>query len=417
MEVTGYEPNEKFYATRYWQGGRRVFALDLSLMQIAYLIPKPQVGAAAEGNREIKEKHAMEFGAYIRERTNWVAPALVLRAPDIFTFETRESIEGTEFGVLAFPKLASSDLRILDGQHRILGIHLAIEAIGREIEKARSFLAAARRTDESGTVIATAQEQIATLNAQREKFSRERTSIQIYVEEDQMGFKQMFYDIAENALGISLSVKARFDSTKVVNRTLDEVMKHELLDQRVDLQQDRILKSNPNLVGARQVAEIVRTLAVGIDGRVSKRGEAELREQDLVQSTNDFLDALLEAFPPLEQIVAGELTPEKLRGSSLLGSTVMLRVLAGVFYQLRSSDFDDDRIVGFFEKLAPFMRGPVRDGDVWLELVEDDLFVPGALSPRSRRQDLKVLQNAIVEWAQTDPAWLSTPTVSIISES
>ena len=77
----------------------------------------------------------------------------------------------------------------------------------------------------------------------------------------------MFFDIADNALGITSSVRARFDSRKVVNRGLEEVMKHALLKDRVDPEQDRMGRNNPNLMGAKHVAEIVRTLAVGIEGR------------------------------------------------------------------------------------------------------------------------------------------------------
>ena len=38
------------------------------------------------------------------------------------------------------------------------------------------------------------------------------------VEDDSTAYKQMFFDIADNALGITSSVRARFDSRKVVNR-------------------------------------------------------------------------------------------------------------------------------------------------------------------------------------------------------
>ena len=73
------------------------------------------------------------------------------------------------------PRLASTDLRILDGQHRILGVHLAIEGISDDLEKARSGLSAARRNDAEPAVIQQFQEKINALNEQRERFDRERT--------------------------------------------------------------------------------------------------------------------------------------------------------------------------------------------------------------------------------------------------
>jgi hypothetical protein len=406
--MTGYDPDIRFYSTRYHQGGRTVFSVDLSLTQIAQLLPAPDPANPTEGNRRIKQSHAKAFGDYVREQPDWVAPALVLRGPDIFKFEPRENIGGTEFGVISFPRLASTDLRILDGQHRILGIHLAIQGIANDLEKARSGLAAAKRTEADPAVLQQFQDKIDQLNAQRERFDRERTTLQIFIEDDQVAYKQMFFDIADNALGITSSVRARFDSRKVVNRSLEDVMKHPLLKGRVDPEQDRMGRGNPNLMGAKHVAEIVRTLAVGIDGRIGRRLEDELREDALIQKTNDFFDALVAAFPPLDDLIEGEVTADELRKTSLLGSTIMLRVLAGVYAELVDRHkFDDEDVTDFFRQLAPHMPGPVTETSIWVTRVKDDVFTPGALAPRSRRQDLKVLRDTLVEWATMDPEWLT----------
>jgi hypothetical protein len=400
-QLTGYDPDIQFYATRYRQGGRTVYSLDLALTQIAELLPAPDPANPTEGNRRIKESHAKSFGDYVRDHRDWVAPALVLRAPDIFRFEPRERIGGTEFGVISFPRLASTDLRILDGQHRILGIHLAIKGIASDLEKARSGLAAAKRNDDEAAVLVQFQEKIDLLNAQRERFARERTTLQIFIEDDQLAFKQMFFDIADNALGITSSVRARFDSRKVVNRSLEEVMKHALLKGRIDPEQDRIGRGNPNLMGAKHVAEIIRTLAVGIEGRIGRRLEDELREDALVQRTNEFLDTLVAAFPPLDAVIDGKETPEDLRKTSLLGSTVMFRVLAGTYAELvEDYEFDEEDVTEFFRKLAPHMDGPVTENSIWVTEVPDDIFTPGAFAPRSRRQDLKGLRDTLVSWAR-----------------
>lgn len=310
--------------------------------------------------------------------------------------------------MISFPRLASTDLRILDGQHRILGIHLAIHGIANDLEKARSALAAARRNGSEPAVLQQFQDKIDQLNAQRERFAQERTSLQIFIEDDQTAYKQMFFDIADNALGITSSVRARFDSRKVVNRSLEDVMKHALLRGRVDPEQDRIGRGNPNLMGAKHVAEIVRTIAVGIEGRISRRLEDELREDALVQKTNEFLDALVAAFPPLDALIDGKISPDDLRRTSLLGSTVMFRVFAGVYVELVDRQkFDDDDVTEFFRKLAPHMPGPVTAASIWVTKIKDDVFSPGAYAPRSRNQDLKTLRDTLVTWATEDPAWLA----------
>ena len=222
--------------------------------------------------------------------------------------------------------------------------HLAITAIAKELEKQRDLLAKAKKQQDEPAVVKQFQDKIQALNGQRERLNQERISLQIVIEDDTTAFRQMFVDIADNALGITSSVRIRFDARKVVNRAVEPMLKHSLLHGRVDLEQDRITASNPNLLGARHVADLIRSVAVGIDGRVGKRLEDELREDALVDDTNRYLDTLLEAFPQLVALADGELTPEELRKTSLLGASTILRVLAGVYHELRKQKLDDDQI-------------------------------------------------------------------------
>lgn len=407
MSVTGYDTEDRFYATKYTQGRRKVFAIDLSLTQIASYLPEPDPKDPTEGNRRVREAHAVAFGNYLREHEDWVSPALLLRGPDIFNFETKEEIAGTQFGIVSLPRLARSDLRILDGQHRILGIHRAIQGIARDLEKHRDLLARGKRNGEPPEVLKQFTDKIKELEHQRGRLDRERISIQIMVEDDSSAYKQMFFDIADNALGITSSVRARFDSRKVVNRSLEDVMKHSLLAGRVDMEQDRIGANNPNLLGAKHVADIVRSVAVGVDGRVGRRLEDELREDALVQLTNGFLDALVDGFSDLARVADGAVTPEDLRRGSLLGSTSMVRVLAGVYHDLNSMQWDDEDITEFFTSLNPFMDAPVRAESPWVTDVPNEIFSEGASAPKARRQDLRALNDTIVGWALTQPAWLA----------
>lgn len=407
MSVTGYDTEDRFYATKYSQGGRKVFAIDLSLTQIASYFPEPDPTNPTEGNRRVRESHAVAFGDYVRQHEDWVSPALLLRGPDIFKFEVKEEIAGTQFGIVSLPRLARSDLRILDGQHRILGIHRAIQGIARELEKQRDLLARAKRNGEAPEVLKELSAKIKELELQRGRLDRERISIQIMVEDDSSAYKQMFFDIADNALGITSSVRARFDSRKVVNRALEDVLKHSLLAGRVDMEQDRIGTNNPNLLGAKHVADIVRSIAVGVDGRVGRRLEDELREDALVQQTNAFLDVLLDGFPVVGRLADGGVTPEELRRGSLLGSTSLLRVLAGVYHDLTTTDWDDEEIAEFFARMSPHMDAPVRADGPWVVEVPNEIFSEGAAAPKARRQDLRLLNDTIVGWALTQPAWLA----------
>ncbi len=408
MTLSGYDTSDRLFATRYTQGGRRVYAIDLSLTQVAAYLPAPDPANPTEGNRRVRESHAAAFGQYVREHEDWVSPALLLRSPDIYEFEVKEEIAGTEFGVLSIPRLARSDLRILDGQHRILGVHLALAAIAKDLEKERDLLSKAKKVKAEPGALQGIQERIRDLELQRERLDRERLSIQIAIEDDATSFRQMFVDIADNALGITSSVRTRFDSRKVVNRAVEPTLKHSLLAGRVDLEQDRISGANPNLLGARHVADLIRTVAVGIDGRVGRRLEDELREDALVEDTSRYLDVLLEAFPQLAQIADGKLAPEQLRKSSLLGASTVLRVLAGTYHALKQQKLDDEEIADFFAKLDPYISAPVSADSIWVKLLPD-VFAEGASAPRSRRQDLRALTDTIVSWAIDEPDWLTDP--------
>lgn len=404
ISVTGYESEVRFFATHYKQGGRTVYSLDLSVAQIVNLLPAPDPDRPSPGNRRITPQHAAAFGEYIRLNPEWIAPALVLRGPSSFEFTAIESIEGAEFGVVSIPTLAVADLHILDGQHRILGMHMAWRAIAEELDKARDQLAKARKGGDAN-LVDHYQSVIKELNAQRKRFERERCSIQLFVETHQLAYQQMFYDIADNALGITASVRARFDTRKITNRVLNDVMLHPLLAGRVDMERDRLGRVNPNFLSAKHVADIVRIIAVGLEGRISRRLESELHEDELVTRTTEFFDTLVDGFHQLTQVKDGAVSPAELRQFSMLGSPVTIRVLAGAFFELRAHGKDRGEIEEYFERLDPFLSAPATD--FLAKRTGDNVFSEGALSPSSRRQDLKEFRNALTEWGESNPHWLA----------
>jgi hypothetical protein len=399
--MTGYDTHDRYYATRYDQGCRTVYSIDLSLTGVASTLPRPDANRPTPGNRRVNLKHAQGFGDYVRQHENWVAPALLLRAPEIFEFKPEKQVGGTEFGILSLPRLARADLRILDGQHRILGLHLATDDIARDLEDVRNHLATARRNGDAG-VVKHYEAKLTELEEQRRRLSQERISIQIHVEDQQTEFEQMFVDIADNALGIPSAIRTRFDDRKVVNRALDDVLKHALLWERVDMEQDRISGASPYLMGAKHVADIIRTLTVGLSGRVGRRQEEELREAALVERANAFFDMLTESFAQFEDLVEGNSVPEQLRRTSLLGSITMLRVFSGVYHELLK-ELDEDEIKDFFAKLSKHMNAPVEKTSPWLAV---GVFSENGMAPRARGHDQQQLARAIRGWALNSPAWL-----------
>lgn len=409
--VTGYDTTIRYFANRYKQGGRTVYALNLSPLHVISTINRPDPSQATPGNRAITLAHAQGFAKYFREHDSWVVPGMILRVSHTFDFEPLEELEGAEFGVLSIKRQEAGDIHILDGQHRILGFYLAQDGIAHDLDRARSRLAMSRRVDPDGVGVKEAEQEIKALEAQRARFERERVDLTIVVEPDPAKYKQMFFDIADNAKGITGSVKARFDNRKVVNRSLEAVLAHPLLQNRVDIEADRIGRGSAYLMGAKHVAEVIKSVTVGLEGRVSRRQDDEWKEADVAAKAITFLDVLLESFPPLKAVTLGQVLPDDLRNTSLIGSILMQRVLAGVYHDLRDPKqhaFSDDMVRRFFKQLAPHMTAPVYPGSIWLEHTTG-IFDDNARAPHSRRQDLRDLKDTLVGWAIDKPEFLDAP--------
>src|SRR4051812_34421867 len=120
-QITGYAPEDRYLATRYSQGRRTVYDFELPLEAIPQILPVPDADRPTLGNRRVKPSHAKGFADYVRDTPDWVAPAILLRAPDVFAFDTKTNLGKVWFGVLGVPRSARRDIRIIDGQHRILG--------------------------------------------------------------------------------------------------------------------------------------------------------------------------------------------------------------------------------------------------------------------------------------------------------
>jgi hypothetical protein len=128
---------------------------------------------------------------------------------------------------------------------------------------------------------------------------------------------------------------------------------------------------------AKHVADITRAVIAGPGGRVSKKVES-LTDNETIESVRGFLDVLSIAFAALAEITEEEVDnydpwlsgrkkneppapptkAMKLRESSLLGSVGMLRVLGGVYRNLREAGAEEGDIQEFFKRLDRHMSAP-----------------------------------------------------------
>lgn len=411
--LTGITSDERAYATRYRQGGRTVFGLSLTPGQLISMIARPDPSIPSPGNRAIRENHAKQFAEYYLNHADWVVPSLILRAPSIFKFEAGDDAGPGQaaHGVLSWARRDSGRIQILDGQHRILGFHIAIGLIQQRIEKARDHRNEALKMEDGNKqapAVVEAEKALKAANALMDRFDSEQVSIDIHVTDDTTAYRQMFYDIADNALGITASVKARFDTRKVANRALSTVLTHALLKERVDLENDRLARGSMNWMTAKHVGDVVRAAQVGVDGRLGRKMERDLSEQEIAGNAMKFLDSLLVAFPQLKALQVGQVDAQTLRETSLLGSPQVIRALAGVSHQLLSDKhgWNRDMLVEYFKALDPHMASSAHADSIWARIIWTDKdgnqtasFNRGSFYPNGRRQDIKAIEDLLVDWA------------------
>lgn len=376
-------------ATRYRQGGREMYHMVVPLAALPQLVSRPDPSRPIEGNRKVNAKHAEDFGNYVLDNKTWVAPSIIVRAPsgDV-TFEVKAPFgDGAAWGILSIPLHVLTEILILDGQHRSLGIFLAIDKTNQRIAE---LVDSVRAAQNNGDVNAERELQ-GELDLQkklREKLGHEHLSIDIALVSNSEA-SQLFADINTNLRGVSKDFTTILDQRNVVNRiALDLIENHPLLVNRVETgQENRMSSRNANLLGAKSVADIVRAILVG-SGRISARRESEIEaaQADAVRRVGAFLDVLVDSFEDIEAVVNGEIDPVTLRELSMLGSATMLRVLAITYHDLvtdAENALSRSEVGDYFHSIEDHMREvPVEaDNEFWMST---RAFVPGSTAPQAR---------------------------------
>jgi len=394
-----------------------MFHITITLAQLTQLVPKrPDPNEPIEGNRRVDPARAKKFGEYVLAKDDWVSPAIIVRAPSgEVDFEPSHQFEdGTAWGIIKIPLHVLTEILLLDGQHRTLGTFIAVDEINERIRTKRDAVEAAR-ADENPPVIAAMEAGLRKLVDAREKLNREHIAVDLALVSTKQG-KQMFVDIANNAKGVNRDFTTILDQRDVINRiAVDLIENHALLNDRVELgQATRMSPTNANFVGAKAVADIVRTVHVGVSGRVGARVEDELSRNlpEAVDKVEKFLDLLVAAFPDLQDMIDDELDPVDLRAEgsthrSMIASATMMRVLAGAYYELtrKPASVRDPKamkrseIEVFFAALEPKMRLiPIAEDDAfWLPT---GAFMAGTTAPQARQGTISALVRSLVAWAR-----------------
>jgi DNA-sulfur modification-associated len=423
--MTQMEVNPKEFATvgvarrleipafRYRQGGRTQYSTVISVIEVpTFVARKPDPAKALDGNRKVDGPRAKRFGEYVYEKGDWVAPAIFVGVPrehNSLKFEEKLPFgNGSAFGILSIPSNETHHVLIVDGQHRTLGFHTLDEIVDDRKRKLLRLVEQAEKND--GIEVAEHKKRLKKLSDRVQELGGEHITVEI-VEASEVERVQIFADIANNAKGIRPDFKVFSDQRDVINRIARDVATdHPLFVEGgvEDGQATSMGATNPNLIGAKNVADIVRAVHVGVTGRVGKRVEDELARNEVLAGRRvaQFLNTLVDSFSDLREIVNGETTPIELRKATMLGSGTMLRVLAGVYNELKLADegrtpFSESEIREAFKALAPKMREiPITDdNEFWLK---SGAFSVGNHAPQSRQGQLRSLTDMLVTEARAN---------------
>ena len=404
---TGYQDYEDYWALEYHQGGRQTFEVNLTLSSIPRFVAAPNPDSPIEGNRRVDVRHAKGIASYVRERANGLIPTIVLRCPSrTLEFIPNPDVQaggGVRFGTLRVPKANIQDLNIVDGQHRVLGLDIAVRDLGEERMKLKSEIADANETGNS-VMKKELEGTLSIIEEQLSRISRERVTVQIVIVDSIKEFKQIFVDMNDTAKGVKLSQVIEFDSSNPLYQASIKLADHPLFSGKTDREKNIVGDSSADLVSLANLFQFVRAASFGITGRISDARMKEVSRDiaPLVQSARASVDRLIESFPVLEQVSSGALTPAEARAKSPLARANTMRVLIGADWALRSIGLTPAEITFLFSQLNPDLSGAFTSSNR-LQIASGSAFPLGAMAPGSRNQNLKDAVSVIVGFC-IDPA-------------
>jgi hypothetical protein len=384
-----------------------LFAIPISLALELLEIPDPAKPFA--DNRRVNKKHAMDFGNYWEQHsTEWVVPPILLDTSEELEYEEiKRDNDQISLVDLELPIDHKNSLRILDGQHRILGWYLKrLDLNVRLSDMTSAYNKAVIACSVNDKQII--QNELDSIHVHIKRLEQENVSINLIDSLSAKKHQQFFVDIAKNALGINKTVQAKFDSASIINRVTQELIKsHPLFENRIDMEKTSCSGSNPNLLTVVNVSDISRHACFGVNRMITAKRENNYKDEDLIDTVTIFLDLMVENVRQLQLIVDGRIKPADFREQYMLGSGTIWRCLAGAFYEAcviinddeGSIALDEDQVKKFGKMIKNFSENMLLPiSSQWFATT---LFpVKRSKAPSSRAQDLEAMVGLLTAWSR-----------------
>jgi hypothetical protein len=240
------------------------------------------------------------------------------------------------------------------------------------------------------------------------RLQNEQVSINLIDSLNPKMHQQFFVDIAKNALGINKTVQAKFDSSSIINRVTQNIIKgHPLLQGRIDLEKTSCSGTNPNLLTVVNISDITRHTCFGVNRMVTARRESNYQDAVLETNVRRFLDIMVKNVPQLQMVMSGNLSAPNFREEYMLGSGTIWRCLAGAYYEACV-------IVNDLEGTIEVDLSQVRKFEKFISNFADQMTLPisrewfattlfpikRSKAPSSRAQDLDAMVWLMTAWTR-----------------
>jgi DGQHR domain-containing protein len=304
--------------------------------------------SAEHSQRNLRPEHAKKIADYILENPNDYVLGALIYAVDTECIFTPSAIS-PDLGVLTIP--FGTNMRSLDGQHRRSGLNSAIE--------------------------------------KNNGFSKDHTSVLIYVEPEVKKRRQMFSDMNATPLVVAKALNVKFDSRDPFARAAQHlVATHSMLADTTDTENARVKGTDDKWYSLGAIFDALKRLQVGAGGRV--RNASDYAEASIIARGAEFFDLLDAARPEFEELRAGYITASELRSNSILLSSTTLRAIAGAIHLRLLEDGLQTPLSKYVAALAGMDFTPTA----W----EASGFVsPGKSTPNARNQEVIAASKAIAK--------------------
>jgi DGQHR domain-containing protein len=420
---SGFTSTQDFPAYRSKRSGKYVYTFGLSIRLLTEVCPIPEPQTPFVDNRRIDESRAKAFGKYwAANPAEWAVPPLLLDTAQNFEFHEDQVVTGTEIvlGRLRLPRDSRDVIRILDGQHRVRGWYLQKRELADSKEKVSAQLHTLKESGNQVEIQAKSKE-MNSINNNIDRLDNEFITIELIAGVSAQEHKDFFVTINNMAKGVNKNEVARMDETLMTNRVAKVLADSvPLLQNKIDDRSASVRGSSEYYISLINVADIVRHVCYGIQGK-NKKGDYDQRAEEF---SAKFFEIISENSSDLESLANNAMTPKELRNKSLWGSLTILRCLAGAFFKLAVVSKDNQSEEAFrveqeselnetgvmkFRKLinnlettkAMEIIGKGKDKKLVSEWYDTSVVMAGALSPSSRNQDLTKLAELFAAWAES----------------